>query len=71
MVFQGFHIRVMFVSHGFDVIVNVVDIILLQVRRDRRGRRENSKCLFGGCKYGACVCVGRHCEKCRLVGIVF
>ena len=26
VVVQGFHIRVMFVSHGFDVIANVVEV---------------------------------------------
>ena len=34
------------------------------------GRRHNSKCFNGGCRYGSCVCGGRHCEEYILVKLV-
>ena len=60
VVAQGFHIRVMFFSHGFDVILNID-------RWGRIGRRENRRCFIGGCRYWACVRGERHCEEYILV----
>ena len=59
---HGFRIRVMFVGRGFYVSVNVSEVIFLMIRLDRKGRRDNSNCFVGGCRSGAFVCGGRHCE---------
>ena len=35
---------------------------IFKVMWGRKGRRDNSRYIVGGCVSGACVCGGIHCE---------
>ena len=70
VVVKDLHIRVMFFSNGFDVIVIVVNVRFFYIRQSRRSSRENIKCFFWGFIAGACVCGVIYCDEYKLVGIV-